>query len=409
MKRKLVALLCWALSTPSVFGSGEGVFRSCPWLVQFGGTEPITAQTRFNTTTSARGIYGLREVFWNNLGELAEAPRPGMDKAIWDISLIDYTSPLLLSFFPGAVRLALLKRDITAIALLVEYAEEPPEGPSWAVPFPDGLKTPKARLFPVLGLLDSTVMDERRFRFLREALTVKTSPYRVFQGNYVNYPIVNNLVHWRSPLGLDHILGKDFQIPAVGPVFIPSNHYSAAVVKHVQDRKLDLSPDKRVLVMGAGAGADSIALAKLGFQVTATDIDPFSRPTVALAAHLAGVSDRVKIVEGNLFENIQGKFPLVVFVAPYPSVDPDQTRDWRTYDKGFYLLNQFYHGLPHHLTQNGSLILMSSAKPHVDQNLPTFLRAEHMRPFGVRLPGLELEYATYQIKLSQSGRAISPD
>jgi SAM-dependent methyltransferase len=408
MKRKLAVILCWALWTPSVFGMGDDLFGRCSWVVRHGGGEPITVTTR-RAIHESGGLTALRNVFFKNLGEFAEAPRPGMEKAYREISLIDYISPTLLSLFPGAVRLGVLKRDDSEIGLLVEYSTETPTIDPSLFPYPNGVKTPNVLLFPIYGLLDETTVDAIRYKIFRAALEAEGSPYRAFQGNYVDYPILNHLVHWRGPVGLERILGKDFQIPALGPVFLPANHYSAAVVNHVLERKLDRVSDRRVLVMGAGGGGDSIALAKLGFQVTATDIDPFSRPTIALAANLAGVSDRVKIVQGHLYEKTPGKFPLVVFVAPYPSFDEEQIRDWRTYDRGRALLRDFYQWLPYHLTHSGSLILMSVEKRYRQEVIPSFLTAENIRPFWVRLPGIEIEYATYQMKLSRSGRRICSD
>jgi release factor glutamine methyltransferase len=96
---------------------------------------------------------------------------------------------------------------------------------------------------------------------------------------------------------------------------------------------LELAPERdaelRILDVGTGSGAVALALAseRPKAWVTATDV---SRPALAVAranAERLELSDRVRLLEGSLYQPVSGeRFDLVVSNPPYLSDDPGARR-----------------------------------------------------------------------------------
>jgi release factor glutamine methyltransferase len=82
---------------------------------------------------------------------------------------------------------------------------------------------------------------------------------------------------------------------------------------------------KCALDLCCGSGCIAVALVKnTGASVTASDVSPTALAVTRENAELNGVSDRVKVVSSDLFENITEKFDLIVSNPPYiPKKDID--------------------------------------------------------------------------------------
>ena len=77
---------------------------------------------------------------------------------------------------------------------------------------------------------------------------------------------------------------------------------------------------KRVLDMGAGSGIQAQTALKAGAKnVLAIDIDP------EVIAHLK--KQNLKAIKSNLFQNVNGKFDLIVFNPPYLPEDRREDKE----------------------------------------------------------------------------------
>lgn len=90
----------------------------------------------------------------------------------------------------------------------------------------------------------------------------------------------------------------------------------SAALDACSDREAEL----RVLDVGTGSGAIALALAheRPKARVTATDVSPAALAVAADNAERLGLADRVRFLEGSLFEPVAGeRFDLVVSNPPY--------------------------------------------------------------------------------------------
>lgn len=81
-------------------------------------------------------------------------------------------------------------------------------------------------------------------------------------------------------------------------------------------------PGARLLEVGCGAGAISILAAKMGWQVTATDVDPAAVEATRDNATANGVD--IEVLVSDLLAAVQGRsFDAIVFNQPFYHVDRD--------------------------------------------------------------------------------------
>ena len=79
---------------------------------------------------------------------------------------------------------------------------------------------------------------------------------------------------------------------------------------------------ERVLDMGTGSGVNAILAATRGADVVAVDLNPHAVEAARANAERNGVPDRIAISQSDLFENVEGRFDLVVFDPPFRWMKP---------------------------------------------------------------------------------------
>ncbi|MCR8432640.1 MAG: methyltransferase [Crenarchaeota archaeon] len=132
----------------------------------------------------------------------------------------------------------------------------------------------------------------------------------------------------------------------------------------------NIKPFSKALEIGTGSGAIAILLAKLGCDVTATDINP---KAIEVAKENATQNNvKIRFIVGDLFAGLNEKFDTIVFNPPYlPEDDFDFLLDH--YDKmsvvggkkGNETIIRFLKDLPRYLRPNGEayIVLSSLSKP----------------------------------------------
>jgi release factor glutamine methyltransferase len=127
-----------------------------------------------------------------------------------------------------------------------------------------------------------------------------------------NEPIAH-IIGYKPFISLDFIVSSDVLIPR------PETEHVVEVV--IDIIKAGQNKSIKILDIGTGSGAIAVSLAyytKNSF-VTATDVSPKALQLAKQNAAKHGVSDRIKLLQGNLFEPLNGSdvFDIIVSNPPY--------------------------------------------------------------------------------------------
>ncbi len=158
-------------------------------------------------------------------------------------------------------------------------------------------------------------------------------------------------------LVLEYIDGRPFMI--LPQVFNPALFETSTLLARTLGA-LRLAPDQRVLDLGTGSGFCAIVAAQHARLVTAIDINPAAVCSARINAWLNQVTDRIEILEGDLFAPIgDRRFDVIAFNPPFYRGEPRDGLDqaWRSPD----VIERFAAGLSRHLAADGyALVIYSS-------------------------------------------------
>jgi release factor glutamine methyltransferase len=188
-------------------------------------------------------------------------------------------------------------------------------------------------------------------------------------------------------------LGRTFVVPSE---VYPPNPLGLAehVLKEVRETD-------RVLDLGTGSGVNGIVAASISGDVVAVDV---SAPAVECArenAELNGVAPRMRIVESDLFERVEGRFDLIVFDPPYRWFPPRDLRERGTADEDYRTLTAFFEQVHEHLTPDGRILLSFGTTGDIDYLRHLIeqarLRAEVLSETTLVKDGFEVAYYAYRL------------
>lgn len=158
------------------------------------------------------------------------------------------------------------------------------------------------------------------------------------------------------------VLEKVRGIPLVvfPEVFHPALFLSTPLLLDAIEQ-FELKADSPILDLGTGSGVCAIFAALKGAQVTATDISPIAVRCARANVIINGLEDRVRVLEGDLFEPVhQQRFDLVIFNPPFYEGKP---RDWNEYAwRGENVLHRLIQGLSAHVNPKGRALLSVSTE-----------------------------------------------
>lgn len=124
---------------------------------------------------------------------------------------------------------------------------------------------------------------------------------------------------------------------------------------------LEVKKGERALEVGCGSGYLAVHMAKAGALVTATDIDPLAVANTKRNAILNGVE--MTVLEGDLFQNIDGRYDVIVFNPPYLRGIAEGQEDlcWAGGEKGTEMTARFLEGAKDHLAPDGRVLIIVSS------------------------------------------------
>lgn len=119
----------------------------------------------------------------------------------------------------------------------------------------------------------------------------------------------------------------------------------------------------RVLDVGCGSGILSLAANGKGADVLAVDINP---EAVKHSKNLG-----VNAVVSDLFDNVRGKFDLIVFNPPYLPEDENEDEESKMVTtggkKGFEILKRFFPKVKSYLKKDGIILVVISSLTNQDE------------------------------------------
>lgn len=156
------------------------------------------------------------------------------------------------------------------------------------------------------------------------------------------------------------ILGKEFLIhPAVfNPKDFPSTSWYAKKVMDI------VKKDKDFCEVGCGVGVTSCisALNNKKLNVVSTDINPFAAENTKLNVKKLGLTERIKVYSGDVFEGIpkKSKFDTIFWALPFGFLDPGakiSLEEMQVFDPGYKATRKFLFEAKKYLKKNGKLLI----------------------------------------------------
>ncbi len=129
------------------------------------------------------------------------------------------------------------------------------------------------------------------------------------------------------------------------------------VLKKEIPKLLKKNPNIKFLEIGAGSGIHLLTAEKLGIKkenIFSSDIDEKS----VTHCNLLGYN----CLKSNLFENIKGKYDLIIFNPPYlPEESYDKQQDTSGGKKGDEIIISFLKNAKNYLNNKGKILLLTSS------------------------------------------------
>jgi release factor glutamine methyltransferase len=129
--------------------------------------------------------------------------------------------------------------------------------------------------------------------------------------------------------------------------------------------------EESFLEVGVGNAEISIKAAKNGAEVTAVDIDPEAVRHARERFKEEGLE--AEIFRSNLFEQVEGKYDLIVFNPPYlsgPEVGDEEM--WRGGETGLELAEEYLEMVSAHLKENGRAWVVLSSRADYEELVERF-------------------------------------
>jgi len=117
--------------------------------------------------------------------------------------------------------------------------------------------------------------------------------------------------------GLDLVVNEDVLIPRPETELLVD--IAIDIFNAERKNRQNAERNLRILDLGTGSGNIAIALTKRvsDCKMVASDISPRALEVARLNAKRHGIGDRIEFIESDLFEDIEGKFDIIVSNPPY--------------------------------------------------------------------------------------------
>lgn len=144
----------------------------------------------------------------------------------------------------------------------------------------------------------------------------------------------------------------DVELYVPEDVFAPAG--GGSFHKLVRDQ---ISPSDRVLDMGTGSGISAILAASVSSDVVAVDINPKAVEAAAANAVRNGVAERIRFLQSDVFDNVDGTFDVIVFDPPFRWFKARDLLELSIADENYRTLTRFTTEARNYLRPVGRIML----------------------------------------------------
>jgi release factor glutamine methyltransferase len=149
-------------------------------------------------------------------------------------------------------------------------------------------------------------------------------------------------------------------------VFNPTDYYSSEIFADFI-LKLGRLDNKHILDLGCGSGIISIFSASVGAECIAADVNPAAVKSAKENAALNGFSHKIKVIESDLFCNVDESYDLIFFNPPYyPKEARTDFEKAFNAGEGYSVIIEFAVQVKDHLNQNAAIYLIISSDMDID-------------------------------------------
>lgn len=146
----------------------------------------------------------------------------------------------------------------------------------------------------------------------------------------------------------------------------------------------------KILDLGAGSGIQSCTCLELGFKnILCADIDE-----KACKFLRKKFKNKVKVIKSDLFENIKGRFDLIIFNPPYlPENKFDSKLDTTGGKHGDETILKFLQQARNHLAERGKIILLLSSftpRKKINQLIKKYYKKQELASKNLFFEKLEI-------------------
>jgi release factor glutamine methyltransferase len=193
--------------------------------------------------------------------------------------------------------------------------------------------------------------------------------------------------------------GCTFVVP---PDVYPPNPLGLAEIVRAEVREQD-----RVLDMGTGSGVNGIVAAAGAREVVAVDVSPAAVECARRNAERNGVATRFHAVVGDLFDQVEGRFDLIVFDPPFRWFTPRSMAERGMADENYRTLTAFFDQAAGFLTPGGRILLSFGTTGDIDYLHHLIARGRYelveLRRVEGEKDGVAVAYVAYRLAPPTAG------
>ena len=164
--------------------------------------------------------------------------------------------------------------------------------------------------------------------------------------------------------------GKPYEVECCGmKIMVNPGVYQTSGDSDLMAGSVEITKDENFLEIGCGTGVISIALAKRTLHGIGVDINEKAVENSKYNAETQGVSN-IKFFKSDVFENVDGKFDVIICNPPYTKHEVKDNIDRMFWDPEDEMKQKFFREVGGYLKPNGKIYFGWADFADIDIDLP---------------------------------------